>query len=234
MYNKKLIKINCLDLFSFKRHRVWLLEKLNDSFIIKFDSENPDYILFNVFGNKHLNNKYKKSVKIAVYTENKIPDLNYADYALGHAHINYLDRYFKHSILLWRNYTIIKNIREKILNSPIRIKFCGAVISNSITSIRFRLKFINELNKYKRVDMGGKYKNNIGKIKSKLIFLSSYKFSIAMENSEGDGYVSEKIIDSFIAGTIPIYYGDYMIDEYINPKSYILIKGNKDIKAKII
>ena len=54
-----------------------------------------------------------------------------------------------------------------------------------------------------------------------------------MENSNGDGYISEKIIDSFLAGTIPIYYGDYLIDEYINPKVYILIKGEKDIHKKI-
>ena len=73
------------------------------------------------------------------------------------------------------------------------------------------------MNKYKRVDMGGKYNNNVGKIKNKILFLKKYKFSIAMENSELDGYISEKIIDSFISGTIPIYYGDYMIDEYINP-----------------
>jgi hypothetical protein len=54
-----------------------------------------------------------------------------------------------------------------------------------------------------------------------------------MENSEGDGYVSEKIYDSFISGTIPIYYGDYTVDEYINPKSFILIKNEKNIKDKI-
>ena len=28
--------------------------------------------------------------------------------------------------------------------------------------INFRLKFIDELNKYKQVDMGGRYKNNVG------------------------------------------------------------------------
>ena len=54
-----------------------------------------------------------------------------------------------------------------------------------------------------------------------------------MENSEGDGYLSEKILDSFQSGTIPIYYGDYMVEEYINPKAYILIRGKKDIKKKI-
>ena len=60
--------------------------------------------------------------------------------------------------------------------------------------------------------MGRRYKNNVGEIKNKIDFLSSYKFSIAMENTEGDGYISEKIIDSFISGTIPIYYGSYMLD----------------------
>ena len=82
--------------------------------------------------------------------------------------------------------------------------------------------------------MGGLYNNNIGgRVKDKIKFLNSYKFSISMENSKGDGYFSEKIFDSFLAGTIPIYYGDYMIDEYINPKSYILIKGEKDMLEKI-
>jgi hypothetical protein len=72
--------------------------------------------------------------------------------------------------------------------------------------------------------MGGTVGNNIRKqIINKEEFLSSYKFSIAMENSEGDGYISEKIVDSFLSGTIPIYYGDYMVDEFINPKAYILI-----------
>ena len=54
-----------------------------------------------------------------------------------------------------------------------------------------------------------------------------------MENSRGDGYISEKIVDSFRAGTIPIYYGDYLVDEFINPKTYILIRWDKDIDAKI-
>ena len=82
--------------------------------------------------------------------------------------------------------------------------------------------------------MGGKYNNNVGgRVQDKISFLSQYKFSISMENSEADGYTSEKIFDSFLAGTIPIYYGDYMIDEFINPKSFILIRNEKDLKDKI-
>ena len=53
--------------------------------------------------------------------------------------------------------------------------------------------------------MGESYNNNVGVIHNKIEFLSSYKFSIAMENTEEEGYLSQKIIDSFLSGTIPIY-----------------------------
>ena len=161
-----------------------------------------------------------------------MPDFNYADYALVHYHINYLDRYFKYSILFRQNLSYINKIREIVSKSRIRKKFCAAVISNCLP--RFRLNFIEKLSKYKKVDMGGKCKNNLNSnIEDKIGFLSMYKFSISMENSNGDGYISEKIIDSFRAGTIPIYYGDYIVDEFINPKTYILINGEMDIDKKI-
>jgi hypothetical protein len=233
---RKKIVLYSVDLFSFTFHKKWLMDKLKEKFIIKFNENNPDYLIYNVFGTKHLNPKYNNAIKIAIFTENRIPDFNKADYVIGHYHINYLDRYFKYSIFLWLNLnnTFYNLIRKRVLENPTRIKFCAAVISNRQYTNGFRLNFIKELNKYKRIDMGGYYNNNIGgRVKDKVKFLSSYKFSISMENSEGNGYISEKILDSFSAGTIPIYYGDYMIDEYINPKSYILIKGEKDMFEKI-
>lgn len=231
---RKTIILYSVDLFSFKHHKEWLKYRLKDKFIIKFDSNNPDYLIYNVFGSEHLNPKYNNSIKIAILTENKIPNFYEADYAIGHYHINYLDRYFKYNIFFWKDLNNINASRNKTLNSPKRINFCAALISNNYSTDGFRLKFIKELNKYKKVDMGGRIGNNILKtVNNKIQFLESYKFSIAMENSGGDGYISEKIVDSFLAGTIPIYYGDYMVDEYINPKSYILIKGEKDIQQKI-
>ena len=230
--SKKKINLYSVDLFSFEFHKKWLEELLKDKFIIKFNENKPDYLIYNVFGTEHLNPKYNNCIKIAIYTENTLPDFNEADYLIGHYHINYLDRYFKFSIFFWHiiddNY--FSFFRNNVINNPIRRKFCIALISNNFVTDGFRVNFINELSKYKKVDMGGKYNNNIGmKVENKTEFLKSYKFSISMENTEGNGYLSEKIVDSFLSGTIPIYYGDYMIDEYINPKSYILIKGEKDI-----
>ena len=158
--------------------------------------------------------------------------MNYADYAIAYYHINYLDRFFKLPAFVKKNFSDIDKIREEVIKNPIRKKFCAAVISNCRSL--FRLNFIDKLSEYKKVDMGGRCKNNINKyIKNKIEFLSDYKFSIAMENSKGDDYISEKIYDSFKAGTIPIYYGNYIIDEFINPKTYILINGQKDFYEKI-
>ena len=240
--NKKIINlyfINFKNSSFYKTEINKIIILLKKNYIINITENEPDYIIYNVFGCNHMNDKYKNSIKIAYLTENILPDFNIADYAIGHAHFNYLDRYFKIPFYFLNKLLLIKinNIeilRKKIRNVP-RNKFAAAVISNNRTGSTdfFRLTFINELNKYKKIDFGGSYKNNVGKITNKIKFLSSYKFSIAMENSEGDGYLSEKILDSFQSGTIPIYYGDYMVEEYINPKAYILIRGKKDIKKKI-
>ena len=215
----------------------YLIDLLKKKFYVNISQDNPDYLIYNVFGCNHLKEKYKDSIKIAIFSENKIPDFNIADYGVSQSHIHYLDRYFKipHFLdyLNLFKYSDFKKIKNKTLTRNITKKFCAAVISNYKFTDYFRLDFINELSKYKTVDMGGKYKNNVGNVENKIEFLSSYKFSIAMENTEGDGYVTEKIIQSFIAGTIPIYYGDYTIDEFINPKSFILIRGKKDMKEKI-
>lgn len=238
--NKKIILVDCVDFLYNNKNCVDYLKNLfeKNNYLFELDSENPDYVIYDVFGCEHIKSKYKNSIKIAYYSENIIPDFNEADYALSQAHLIYFDRYFKYPSFIWNlnilNKDSIENIRKKVLILPIRKKFCAAVISNNSSFSYFRLNFIKKLNKYKKVDMGGSVLNNVdGKVTNKIEFLSSYKFSIAMENSEGDGYISEKILESFISGTIPIYYGDYIIDEYINPNVYILIKGEKDIDKKI-
>jgi len=237
---KKTIRIHAVNLFSQKGFKNYLLSYLKNKFIVQFDEINPEYIIYNVFGYEENNPKYNNTIKIAIYTENTIPDLFKCDYAIGHAHISYLDRYFILPFCFLEKLIGIKHlnfrrIRNKVIKKP-RKKFCAAAINQTSPNFTdfFRLNFTEELNKYKKVDLGGKYNNNVGgPIKDKIKFFKDYKFSIAMENTNGDGYSSEKIIDSFISGTIPIYYGSYMIEEYINPKSYILIKGPEDIKEKI-
>lgn len=65
------------------------------------------------------------------------------------------------------------------------------------------------LKKYKKVNSGGRYLNNIGRaVVDKIQFESRHKFSICFENSSYPGYTTEKIIEAFAAKTIPIYWGN--------------------------
>ena len=63
------------------------------------------------------------------------------------------------------------------------------------------------------VDVYGRTYNPVA---NKLDALRNYKFSIAIENSKCDDYFTEKIIDCFVTGTIPIYWGTDSIINYFD------------------
>lgn len=50
-----------------------------------------------------------------------------------------------------------------------------------------------------------------------------YKFGFAMENTEEEGYITEKIMNVFIGGAIPIYWGTSKVKEIFNPNAFIYI-----------
>jgi hypothetical protein len=51
----------------------------------------------------------------------------------------------------------------------------------------------------------------------------NYKFVFTMENSYEDGYISEKIMNAYIAGAIPIYWGTNEVKNIFNPESFIYV-----------
>ena len=51
--------------------------------------------------------------------------------------------------------------------------------------------------------------------------LLPYEYSIAIENSLLDGYISEKLFDCFLSNTVPVYYGTQTADTIYNPKSFL-------------
>jgi len=52
-----------------------------------------------------------------------------------------------------------------------------------------------------------------------------YKFVIAMENCKQEGYVTEKIVNAFYSGAIPIYWGSSTITEFFNEKAFINVSN---------
>ena len=61
-----------------------------------------------------------------------------------------------------------------------------------------------------------------GRAESKTEVLSKYKFNLCFENAKSyPGYITEKIFDSFFAGTVPVYWGASNIENYIPSDCYI-------------
>ena len=50
-----------------------------------------------------------------------------------------------------------------------------------------------------------------------------YKFGFAMENIDEDGYITEKIMNVYRGGAIPIYWGTSKVKTIFNPESFIYV-----------
>lgn len=48
-----------------------------------------------------------------------------------------------------------------------------------------------------------------------------YKFVVAFENSQHDGYVTEKLVNAYLANAVPIYWGATDVGTYFNSESMI-------------
>jgi hypothetical protein len=94
--------------------------------------------------------------------------------------------------------------------------------------------FFKELSKYKIIDSGGKHLNNIGyKVNDKVEFIRDYKFTIAFESSVLSGYTTEKIYEPMLVNSIPIYYGNPLVDKDFNKDSFLWLKSESDIDKVI-
>ena len=213
----------------FDVHRI-LLERYE-----VIQSDKPDYVIFGEFGGQNYDIENRiNCVKLFLSIENRDPNFDNTDYAIGIHYIDMGDRYFRKptethqlsAIQTVYNVTQVKNIDVS------KKKFCAWVVSNG--GGRERNLFFDKLSQYKVVDSGGSFRNNVGgSVGDKIEFLSHYKFSICMENSKTQGYISEKLVDCFEAGTIPIYFGDDTILELLNNKSYIHVKNEDEFDEKI-
>jgi alpha(1,3/1,4) fucosyltransferase len=190
--------------------------------------DNPDFLIYSSFGKEFL--KYN-CVRIFYVGENIRPNFNECDYAFSFDYPvterNYRLPLYKMCFIDGIEY-LTEDYVLKLANRSINIdeiiskkrKFCNFIYSNA--KAQERIDFFWKLQQYKAVDSGGKVLNNLGYIvDNKLAFLNNYKFTIAFENSSYPGYTTEKILHAFLANTIPIYWGNPLIDQDFNPKSFI-------------
>ncbi len=67
-------------------------------------------------------------------------------------------------------------------------------------------------------------------IENKVEALKDYHFSIVIENSKTDYYFTEKLIDSFVTGTIPIYWGCPSIGNFFDTNGMLIFDTIEELK----
>lgn len=184
-------------------------------------SQEPDYLFFSVFGNRHL---AYDCIKVFYTGENQSPDFNICDYAIGFDPIVFGDRYLRLPLwcLYYENAEAMQRKHlipeDKLLG---REGFCSFVYSNNNSSPE-RNRFFELLSQYRPVASGGRFRNNVGgPVDDKIEFQKQYRFCIAFENASQPGYATEKLEQAFASGAIPIYWGDPLIGETFNEASFV-------------
>jgi hypothetical protein len=120
-------------------------------------------------------------------------------------------------------------LREEYLKAP-RDKFCCFVTSNRYFGEMkaTREAVFRRVNEWQRVDSAGHELNNTGYVAPRgiefLQWISQYRFMICLENSKTPGYITEKALQAWVAGAIPIYDGGTL--ERLNHGAFVSAAGD--------
>ena len=233
---KKTIRIKIMDFWaSCDFENTTMCHILRKHYNIEY-CNNPDFIICSIFGKER--SKYD-AVSLCYSGENASVSLLEHDYAIDFDDYEYIDRHYCMPIWFWRDEGIgnTKAMKTKHQRAEELFKekkaFCSLVSSHHTPQ---RHKMLDALNEYKRVDCAGNVGHNVdipSGIKAVVDFESTHKFSIAFEHSSREDYITEKLVQSFAAGTIPIYWGAPNVTKYFNPDAMIVIKDESDIPTAV-
>lgn len=220
----KEIKINFVDFWpGFDKTNNYFYNLLVQKYKVIFD-ENPDVLFYSCYNKEYLN---YTCPRIFYTAENIRPDFLACDFAFS---FDYNTRKNHFRLPLYSMYVELLGMLDKLETINTReearriwrakSKFCCMVVSNPNSTKR--LEFFNNLSNVKQVDSGGSVLNNIGgRVADKSEFIKDYKFVISFENSEHDGYTTEKIMEPIYKDCIPIYWGNKLVDKDFNSKRFI-------------
>lgn len=214
--------------FNVTDNRIWNALKRHYQLELTEDLSNANLLVFSDFGINHWKFNGRK---IYLTGENMLPDFNQCDLAFTPAEIPGDNRAIR--LPLYAQYidSLSSLVRPQGYNATTHLSktgFCSFVVSNS--ECRFRNKLFKTLYRRRAVASGGKHFNTTGNIvKNKLEFIKDYQFNIACENSRSPGYITEKLIDPLLVGSVPVYWGDPEIGRDFNLKCMINVSDFKSL-----
>ncbi|MDD5864105.1 MAG: glycosyltransferase family 10 [Firmicutes bacterium] len=229
MKTVKLNYVGVFDGFNPKQNLVYDILKGN-GYDVQI-SDDPDYIICDVFGeNPYEWCKYPQ-VRIMYNGENFIPDLNLIDYAICTYPISLLDRCFHLPACVWpRSHWLSLAHRDRAYPPEFvsRKPYFANFIASHESENGIRGDFFRKLCQYKRVESPGTYLNNMPNgftvdwtDESKTEFQRKCKFTLCFESTKSEGFVTEKLMDAFYADTIPVYFGSDTAKDIFNPNAFI-------------
>jgi len=222
----------------------------NFFFNLAFDgvvyTNNPheaDLVVTSVFGNVYTN----PNKTLSFIGENIRPSFVNYNYSLSFDYDTYGGRNFRlplwYARLAWPGFiqkprksnshnhgyedliSINSLTKGRTLDMSQKTKFCAMIAGNPEG---LRVNLYNSLSKYKQVDgYGNMFGNSLRT--SKFEILLDYKFCLCPENSIYDGYITEKLIDAYAGGTVPIYSGDISVAEDFNYKAFLNYQETKNM-----
>jgi hypothetical protein len=190
---------------------------------IKLTNSDPDLFIFSCFGAENLN-QFRQATRLLYLGENVRPDYSTTDYSLTFDISSYCGRNIYLPLWLLRS---TKYAAQVVDYHP--YKLCeleqpreasgsnDAVVYIGNNSTPLRIDAINELSR-----LGMKvacYGSQTRPVEDKIATMEKYLYSLCFENSFAPGYVTEKIIDSFMGNSYPIYWGGapphvFNLDDY--------------------
>lgn len=204
------------------------INKKFDGIKIFFSAENHDPIegLFESKNEDFINSRTKFSGE---YGDFASPDV---DLALGLMNRSY-PNYMRIPIGAWccldscgmHSKEAIKQYVDNVNHYKPNIRRHGMACIARHDGMGTRTMICDQLEKNFLITYAGSWRNNTDALwkryaDDKIKYLNNFRFCICAENSDAEGYCTEKLYDAISAGTIPIYYGAHN-----NPDPDIL---NKD------
>jgi len=214
---------------------------LKKHFEIILDRNNPDVVFHSIFNRMQESVKYKCK-KILYLGENHRPEHFGSNYSISfdpHSDTNY-------RLPLWQVYILNKpELKDRLFN---RLnwreeqfeRWCSFTVSNP--SNVFRNGAYQQLNTYKHVDSYGRYLTTSAALqeyskgrywrdaKDEYFHQFPHKFMLAYENTPYKYYCTEKLMDAFLVGSMPIYCGDPRVGEDWNKEAFIDVTRGFDFE----
>lgn len=176
---------------------------------------------------KGINDRFDGKKKFLWLLESKSFDGGVSNYIQ-----NNLDKVLEVFEEIWTHNLDLLNLSPKFKWSPSygtyinnygiypKTKLLSMITSDKQATEQHRFRYNFAIKNKQNLDLYGR---GFKEIQNKEEGLKDYMFSIAIENDTYDTYFTEKILDCFATGTIPVYKGTRKIVEHFNSDGIIFL-----------